>query len=136
MLFVFAGIFTELAKSIRRKIRPRFMKADGVTPAQPGKFVYDVMGTIATAFILNYAGAAFIFLALEPSLVLYPQLYWIGHVLVAIGYVVVTVLPTPKNQPTQRGAAPRAAPATSSPATAKANEATAAPGDVISPKNK
>ena len=51
---------------VRRKIRPLVMK-DEATPLYPQKYVYDVLGTVATSLTMNYIGLSFV-VRLRPAL--------------------------------------------------------------------
>jgi hypothetical protein len=50
---------------LRRKVRPWFLREDGVTP-RPAKIVYDVLGVIAVQASLSYIAVSFV-VRLPPS---------------------------------------------------------------------
>jgi len=84
--FVSASFIVQVARGIRRNIRPWFLKEDGVTPKST-KVLYDIVCTFVTGFTLNYTMAPFVLLGFDYSVRLWSSLYWIGHIGTAILFV-------------------------------------------------
>ncbi|EGG17545.1 membrane bound O-acyl transferase family protein [Cavenderia fasciculata] len=99
-IFFFCTTFlTEVAKDIRRKIRPYFVKGTGAEEKaiQPQKKIYDIVGTIVTAWWLNLFGASFILLSLEPTLVLWSNFNYIPVIMLFAAFIFLRfVLPAPR----------------------------------------
>jgi hypothetical protein len=95
LFFLHAAVLTEVGKMLRRKVRPLFMK-DETTPNYPAKYLYDLGGTIAVMSIIDYAGCSFILLEFGPVFQIWKSVYFYGHVLALVGYVVMAYIwPSP-----------------------------------------
>lgn len=93
LFFIASAFLTEASKEVRRKIRPLVMK-DEVTPLYPQKYVYDVLGMVATSLTMNYIGLSFVILEWPPVYHVWKSTYFIGHVLLfATWFVVTYVIP-------------------------------------------
>eukprot|EP01133_Synstelium_polycarpum_P012201 gene12201-14279_t len=71
IFFIFSTFLTEVAKDIRRKIRPYFVRGPEETPIQPFKMIYDFVGHLVVAWWLNILGASFLLLNLENTIILW-----------------------------------------------------------------
>lgn len=95
IFFMSIAICTNVHRSVRRTIRPRFMAADGVSPG-PLKPLYDVLSAIATSVTVNYFIMSFVVLALDQSLQAFKGFGFFGHyVLIAALSVFATGLIKP-----------------------------------------
>jgi len=97
LFFVTGGVLTEAARETRRRIRPRFMKADGVTPNQPWKFVYDVVGILMAEWALSYSGVAFLLLSWENAVKVWTTLYFSGHIAIVLYSILIRLVPVPRS---------------------------------------
>ncbi|KDO21008.1 hypothetical protein SPRG_13936 [Saprolegnia parasitica CBS 223.65] len=77
-----------------KRIRPYFLEADGSFGAK--KRVYDVIGTICTIFTLHYLVIPFQALSWEHSLAALTHMKFSGHIIMAVLYVVFSLVPMRK----------------------------------------
>ena len=77
---------TTAGRLCRANIRPLLLSAPG-SPTTIAKHVYDVLGTIITALILNFAATPFMLLGIGDSLVAWQRLGWYGIWIVGGGLV-------------------------------------------------
>ncbi|ELR25469.1 Membranebound O-acyltransferase domain containing protein 2, putative [Acanthamoeba castellanii str. Neff] len=95
MFFLMGAVLTETGKNLRRKVRPWFLREDGVTP-RPAKIVYDVLGVIAVQASLSYIAVSFVLLLPSRAWTVYESMYHAGYVLIfATFFVTRFVLPSP-----------------------------------------
>ena len=107
LAFVTAGLFRELATSLRKVLRPHFVTFDPVTKKEtnkPLKFVYDRLCHILTFSSITYNFCVFtVYDVTGPnsSFRLLHSLYYIGHILFVVIYVLLKVFfPPPKRAKT------------------------------------
>eukprot|EP01137_Pigoraptor_chileana_P003042 Opistho-2@42683 len=105
LMFVSSAFITNVARDIRRHLRPVFMNADG-TP-RPSKVAYDFFGWLFTQFSLNYVCTIFVLLTIHDSFLVWKSLYFCVHVVV----VVLTVFYSQRNKQMARAARKAGAPA-------------------------
>jgi len=99
LFFISAAFLTEASKEMRRKIRPLVMK-DEKTPLYPYKYIYDVLGTVATLMCMNYIGLSFVILEWAPVLQIWRSLCFGGHILLfTIWFLLSFVIPS-RGRPT------------------------------------
>jgi lysophospholipid acyltransferase len=98
LFFLMSAIVTEVAKDARRVLRPLFVTADD-KPKFPHKIIYDGLTIFTTVWFLNYLGASFLLLSFGRALTLYNNVYWFGHVLVVLAFVVLRFGFPPKRAP-------------------------------------
>lgn len=96
LFFLTGGVLTEAARDARRRLRPRFMKADGVTPNVPLKYVYDVAGIIIAELALSYSGAAFLLLSLENAWKVWSSMNFVGHFIIIGFFILIRLVPVPR----------------------------------------
>lgn len=99
--FVTANFMVQTARVIRRNIRPWFLQADGVTP-KPTKRIYDVICVFVTSFSLNYTMCPFVILGFEYAVHHWSSLYFVGHILVFLTYIVAGLLVRPPKAPKKK----------------------------------
>ncbi|TFY69479.1 hypothetical protein EVJ58_g386 [Rhodofomes roseus] len=94
LTFAFGGFIQTAQRLCRRHIRPLVLPATYVAargapppPQTTIKRTYDIVGTLVTILILNYAVIPFMLLDVRPSLTGWANLKWYGHL--AIGGVLV-----------------------------------------------
>eukprot|EP01113_Clastostelium_recurvatum_P026253 TRINITY_DN3152_c0_g2_i3.p1 TRINITY_DN3152_c0_g2~~TRINITY_DN3152_c0_g2_i3.p1 ORF type:complete len:490 (-),score=107.59 TRINITY_DN3152_c0_g2_i3:21-1490(-) len=98
IFFLLSGLITEIAKDMRRKIRPLFLLPDGKSGRQPFKMIYDVIGTLTTLWFSSIFGVSFIYLSAEATVgVLWREFYYLPPIIVVVVFVVVRFfVPTPR----------------------------------------
>lgn len=74
---------------LRRNLRVLVVREDG--SAKPLKPLYDIVGFFTAWVIVSYIGSAFNVLHLQPSLYLWNQLYWCGHVAILLPILIARV---------------------------------------------
>jgi len=92
--FMSASIIIQGARMIRRNIRPWFLK-DGVADG-PYKPLYDIICVIGTSFTLNYTMTPFMLLGFDSSWKTWNSVYWIGHIVCGITFIVATLVKPPR----------------------------------------
>ncbi|GAM22032.1 hypothetical protein SAMD00019534_052070 [Acytostelium subglobosum LB1] len=99
IFFVLSAFLTEVAKDIRRKIRPYFVSGPKDTPIQPFKLGYDIIGSMITAWFLNFYGASFLILSFDKTLVLWRSFSFMPPIILVGSFFILRFLvPTPKSQ--------------------------------------
>lgn len=73
------ALITTAARLARQSLRPIFLSP---SPYAPYKFIYDLMATLISLFVLNYATGPFMVSTWDKSLELCRILKWYGHVVV------------------------------------------------------
>jgi len=94
LFFITSGFLTEISREARRRLRPRFLKADG-TPILPWKYAYDVAGIIACELVMSYSGCAFVLLSFEDSLKSWTILRFSGHIALVLAAILILLVPMP-----------------------------------------
>lgn len=89
VFFIFSALLTETARLARRKLRPLFL-------GSAAKPLYDIAGTVCTMTIVDFAGTGFVLLALDQTLVAFANNYYWGVIVTVIGFIILSILPTPK----------------------------------------
>ncbi|KAF8960202.1 endoplasmic reticulum protein [Flammula alnicola] len=92
LTFLMGGFITAAARQARANFRPLLVPpiADPHAPVPPptlAKRVYDLLGIILSAMILNYAASPFILLSATDSMLTWQRLGWYGHIIVLGGLV-------------------------------------------------
>lgn len=100
MTFMLGAFIQTVQRLVRSTVRPLFLPAVSIVPIHlngpPGtskpaksiesgslsfiKRIYDLVGTLASIIILNYAVVPFILLDFGPSIEAWNRLYWHGHI--------------------------------------------------------
>jgi len=96
--FMTASFIIQIARVIRRNIRPWFLESDGVTPKSTKTF-YDIASVFVTSFTLNYIMAPFVLLGAVEGWRLWGSVYFAGHVGAAVVYVIAAFLIRPPKSP-------------------------------------
>jgi len=96
--FMTASFIIQIARVIRRNIRPWFLRSDGVTPKST-KVYYDIASVFVTSFTLNYIMAPFVLLGLYEGWKLWSSIYFAGHVLSALVYFLAAFVIRPPKVP-------------------------------------
>ncbi|KAG2014127.1 endoplasmic reticulum protein [Coprinopsis cinerea AmutBmut pab1-1] len=81
LTFLMGGFITSVARLVRANIRPFFLPAEGQPPSI-WKHLYDLVGIITSAMILNFAASPFIILSAKDSFTTWKNLGYYGHILV------------------------------------------------------
>ncbi|KAJ7179508.1 endoplasmic reticulum protein [Mycena filopes] len=81
MAFLTGGFITTIGRLARANIRPLVLPAPGAPPSI-GKRVYDVVGTITTTLLLNYAASPFMLLTATSSFTTWGRLGFYGHIVI------------------------------------------------------
>jgi lysophospholipid acyltransferase len=84
LTFLFGGFITTAGRLARASIRPLVLPAPGAPPSR-AKIIYDILGTIVTILLVNYAVAPFMLLTVSASIQSWRNLQWYGHWIVGIG---------------------------------------------------
>ncbi|KAI6035589.1 MBOAT, membrane-bound O-acyltransferase family-domain-containing protein [Pisolithus orientalis] len=77
LTFLFGGFITAAARRCRSGFRPLVLPSLGA-PTTTAKRVYDLIGSIASILLLNYAATPFMLLTLTYSLEAWRRLHWYG----------------------------------------------------------
>ncbi|EFA78146.1 membrane bound O-acyl transferase family protein [Heterostelium album PN500] len=105
IFFISTTFLTEVAKDIRRKIRPFFVSGAEEKPIQPWKKLYDIVGVMVTAWWLNFLGASFLLLSLERTLVFWGVFRFIPLIMLVGAFILLRFfVPAPKVSRTPRSA--------------------------------
>ncbi|EGC40111.1 hypothetical protein DICPUDRAFT_52171 [Dictyostelium purpureum] len=98
IFFAASTFLTEVAKDMRRKIRPYFVKGADEKPIQPQKKIYDILGTCLCEWFLSFFGASFLFLNSERSIQLWRSFSYAPIILLLSTFVLLRfVIPTPRS---------------------------------------
>ncbi|KAK7061370.1 MBOAT, membrane-bound O-acyltransferase family-domain-containing protein [Favolaschia claudopus] len=81
LTFVTGGFITTIARLARANIRPLLLPAPGASPSL-AKRVYDILGTILTVTLLNFAAAPFMILGVKDSITAWGRLGFYGHIII------------------------------------------------------
>lgn len=81
LTFVLGGFITSAARLVRTNIRPLLLPEPN-QPASLAKRLYDILGTILTVLLVNYAAAPFMLLDFRKSIFAWGLLGYYGHVIV------------------------------------------------------
>ncbi|KAJ7229069.1 endoplasmic reticulum protein [Mycena pura] len=84
LTFLTGGFMTTIARLARANIRPLLLPAPG-SPPSLAKRAYDVLGTIVTLLLLNYATAPFMLLDAGASFATWARLGFYGHIIIGGG---------------------------------------------------
>ncbi|KDR74386.1 hypothetical protein GALMADRAFT_250302 [Galerina marginata CBS 339.88] len=89
LTFLMGGFITAAARQARANFRPLLLPPASNPNASPSflKHVYDLLGIVLSAMILNYTAAPFILLTATDSITTWNRLGWYGHVIVMGGLV-------------------------------------------------
>eukprot|EP01090_Pellita_catalonica_P007101 TRINITY_DN17713_c0_g1_i1.p2 TRINITY_DN17713_c0_g1~~TRINITY_DN17713_c0_g1_i1.p2 ORF type:complete len:112 (+),score=6.71 TRINITY_DN17713_c0_g1_i1:160-495(+) len=101
MFFVLSGFATEIGRIFRKFLRPMFLDKAG--QPKPTKIVYDVIGTLITAYMLAYLGVSFLLLVPTPALHVWSYDYGLS-IFIPILFYFATPFILPK--PPRRGTTP------------------------------
>ena len=89
LTFLTGGMITEIGKHIRRKVRPYFKNETG----QKLSLIYDVTCTLNMMILVTYAAFPFQLYGFYESFNAWRELYFIGHIMLIIGIMIVCVFP-------------------------------------------
>jgi lysophospholipid acyltransferase len=78
------GFITTAARLARLNIRPLLLPAPGEKPSA-AKQLYDMIGTILSTAILNYAASPFMLLSATDSFTTWARLGYYGHIIIGGG---------------------------------------------------
>ncbi|KAJ6538943.1 endoplasmic reticulum protein [Mycena capillaripes] len=81
LTFVTGGFITTIARLARANIRPLLLPAPGAPPSI-AKRAYDVLGTVFTILLLNYAASPFMLLSAKDSFLTWGRLGFYGHIII------------------------------------------------------
>ncbi|KAI8329516.1 MBOAT, membrane-bound O-acyltransferase family-domain-containing protein [Chlamydoabsidia padenii] len=95
IMFLSLGVFTTLSRMIRKSIRPYMDRP-------VCKSIYDIMGIMATTFIINTMSMAFIALYMSPTWQIWRQVYFIHYILGAATWLTLTLVSGLHVQKTRR----------------------------------
>eukprot|EP01095_Lingulamoeba_sp_RSL-Kostka_P018258 TRINITY_DN995_c0_g2_i1.p1 TRINITY_DN995_c0_g2~~TRINITY_DN995_c0_g2_i1.p1 ORF type:complete len:501 (-),score=134.73 TRINITY_DN995_c0_g2_i1:180-1682(-) len=96
LFFIMLGVVNEVAKYMRRVLRPMFMKQ-----AKPLQVVYDIIGRVLTVLTLAYIGSSFLILDFWPAIEIYKGCYFIGHLLIFGAFGLFMTLASMQKKPTR-----------------------------------
>lgn len=80
------GFITTAARLARTNIRPLLLPKSGEKPSGLKEF-YDLLGTVLSTAILNYAASPFMLLTASSSVTTWSRLGYYGHVIIGGGLV-------------------------------------------------
>jgi lysophospholipid acyltransferase len=84
MAFLFGGLVTTAGRLARSSIRPLVLPAPGAPPSL-AKHVYDILGTLTTVLLVNYAALPFMQLTIDASIQSWRNLGWYGNWIIGTG---------------------------------------------------
>lgn len=87
LTFLMGGLLTEVAKGIRRTVRPYFLNQSILL------FIYESVATFGTTLFVMYFSIPFQVYGLKESFLAWYNLYFFGHILMAIGGLIVLIFP-------------------------------------------
>jgi hypothetical protein len=92
--FVTAAFATEFFRGVFRKIRPRFLQADG-----QHNWLYAIGSRLLTSYTLSYTFVGFLLLSWERIVILYSTLLYHGHIFFfASLFLLAYVIPSPSSK--------------------------------------
>ncbi|KAF5320661.1 hypothetical protein D9619_001199 [Psilocybe cf. subviscida] len=83
LTFLMGGFITAAARQSRANFRPLVLKAPWIVQR-----IYDLLGIVISAMILNYSASPFILLSGRDSILSWKRLGWYGHIII-MGSLVV-----------------------------------------------
>ncbi|KAF7354960.1 hypothetical protein MSAN_01411100 [Mycena sanguinolenta] len=81
LTFVTGGFITTISRLARANIRPLLLPAPGASPSI-AKRIYDMLGTLITILLLNFAAAPFMLLGVNDSIVAWARLGFYGYIII------------------------------------------------------
>uniref|UniRef100_K3WUZ5 Lysophospholipid acyltransferase n=1 Tax=Globisporangium ultimum (strain ATCC 200006 / CBS 805.95 / DAOM BR144) TaxID=431595 RepID=K3WUZ5_GLOUD len=95
LFFLTIPLATAVNRLARRHIRPHFLGPSGSEKdAGVSKLLYDVVGMLATALMINYLAVSFVVLSWEQAIAGFASMHFAGHIGLVVAYVVLSLLPT------------------------------------------
>jgi hypothetical protein len=113
--------FTMLEKTLQTKVTPLF------TPGSAAYTVYNAASYVVASLALNYIVCPFQALSFDASITVWASLYYAGHIVVVVGILLLSFLPTPRAEGGSKGKPAPAAVAAAAPAPASASSEEPAP---------
>ncbi|KAI9295695.1 MBOAT-domain-containing protein [Neoconidiobolus thromboides FSU 785] len=89
LTFIFGGFINELARKLRRTIRPVVLSHD----SKLIKALYDIVGTLSTCFALNYLTIPFLSLTFTDSYIILKSVYFYIHIIVFVSLFIFRFIP-------------------------------------------
>ncbi|KAA8496470.1 Lysophospholipid acyltransferase [Porphyridium purpureum] len=104
MFFLSVAFATQVHRNFRRSMRGYFVRPKDDPNAKLIKAVYDLFGAITTSLTVNYFILSFVALAWDYSIQAFDSLYWYGHILLAVLFVVfgLGLVRPPKKTPVEK----------------------------------
>jgi lysophospholipid acyltransferase len=81
MAFMTGAFITTIGRLARGNIRPLVLPAPGAAPSI-AKRAYDLVGTVITILLLNYAASPFMLLSVKDSFAAWGRLGFYGHIII------------------------------------------------------
>ncbi|KAJ6456381.1 MBOAT, membrane-bound O-acyltransferase family-domain-containing protein [Mycena sanguinolenta] len=81
LTFVTGGFITTISLLARANIRPLVLPAPGASPSI-AKHVYNMLGTLITILLLNFAASPFMLLDVNDSILAWARLGFYGHIII------------------------------------------------------
>jgi hypothetical protein len=104
LFFLTIPLATAVNRLSRKHIRPLFLRSEKDVSATSGsgplKPLYDVMGMLCTALMINYLAVSFVVLSWEQAFLGFQSMYFAGHIGLLATYIVLSLIPT-KRAPKQ-----------------------------------
>lgn len=104
LFFMSVPLVTNFARELFRKIRPRAHAAGLATP-------YHLFGIVMTSLAMNYLAASFQALAFDYALLSWGSWFFVGHIVMLVGYIVLLVTPGVRKADKPEAAAEKSTPA-------------------------
>ncbi|KAG9403198.1 Lysophospholipid acyltransferase 1 [Aphanomyces cochlioides] len=89
LFFLSVPLATAVNRLARSVLRPHFQD-------KSVKFLYDIVGIVATSLTINYLAVSFVALSWEESLYGWTRLHFAGHIGLVVAYLVLQVVPRKK----------------------------------------
>ncbi|KAF2076730.1 hypothetical protein CYY_001987 [Polysphondylium violaceum] len=103
VFFIMSTFLTEVAKDMRRKLRPYFVKTieTPTGPQEKGtvlKPLYDIVGLMCTEWFLSFFGTSFLLLSIESTLQIWETFYYLPPIILLLSFFILRyIVPTPRS---------------------------------------
>ncbi|KAJ0410282.1 hypothetical protein P43SY_002614 [Pythium insidiosum] len=91
LFFLTVPLATSVNRLARRHVRPYFLLEDG--SAAPLKPIYDIVGMLCTAFVINYLAVSFVVLSWTDAIHGFQSMHFAGHIGLLVAYLLLSSVP-------------------------------------------
>ncbi|RLN98182.1 hypothetical protein BBJ28_00019973 [Nothophytophthora sp. Chile5] len=90
LFFLTVPLATAVNRLARRHVRPYFV-------GHAAKPLYDLVGTLCTALVVNYLAVSFVVLSWDDAVAGFKSMRFAGHIGLVVGYLLLTFVPIKKS---------------------------------------